>query len=157
MFVSLPLRAEPVPVIEGGREQEILALFRPHELGKQVTPGWKLWDVNVSPLAIRVECRGPAERRAAFRLIHPNAGDGVHTKSFVIQRDSAADPAGVPALELLAKAVGENDHGGFFRSVGVPRVEVAPNRTRFLSIPLVTFVIALAGMFLARRFTNRPA
>lgn len=157
VFVALPLAAEPMPVIEGGREREILALFRPHQLGNEVTPGWKLWDVKVSPLEIRVECRGPGERRAAMRLIHSSAGEGVATKSFVIQRDSAADPAGFPALDALSRAVAENDHGNFFRVLGVPRVEVTPNRTRFLTIPLVTFVVGLAGMLLARRFTNRPA
>lgn len=149
--------ADPVPVIEGGREQEILALFRPHELGREITPGWKLWDVNVSPLAIRVECRGPGDRRAASRLIHPSRGAGVSTKSFVIQRDSAADPAGFPALDRLSQAVTENDRGNFFRSMGVPRIEVTPNRTRFVAIPVVTFLLGLAGMWLTRRLRVRRA
>lgn len=150
VFATTLAGADPVPVIEGGREREILALFRPHELGREVVPGWKLWDVNVSPLAIRVECRGPGDRRVALRLIHPSSGEGVHSKSFVVQRENA-DPQGMAALQALEARVVENDRGNFFRSLGVPRVEVAPNRTRFLAIPLVTFVLALAGMWLTRR------
>lgn len=149
--------ADPVPVIEGGREQEILALFLPHELGKEVTPGWKLWDVTVSPLAIRAECRGPGDRRAAIRLIHPTSGEGAHTKSFVIQRDSAADPAGLAALDGLTRAVSENDRGNFFRSVGVPRIEVSSNHTRFIAIPIAACVLGLAGMWLTRRIRTRRA
>jgi hypothetical protein len=158
-FVTTWARAEPVPVIEAGREQEILALFHPHQLGKEVTPGWKLWDVNVSPRGIRVECHGPNAGRAAMRLVHPGGGggDGVHAKSFLIQRESGGDPAGSAALEKLTAAVVANDGGGFFRSMGVPRVEVAPNRTRFLAIPIATFVLALAGMLLARRIRGQRA
>jgi hypothetical protein len=155
LVAAMVASADPVPVIEGGREQEILALFLPHQLGREVTPGWKLWDVTVSPLAIRAECRGPGERRAAIRLIHPSGGNGVPTKSFVIQRDPAADPAGFPALDGLTRAVTENDRGNFFRTLGVPRIEASPNRTRFIAIPIVAFVVGLAGMWLTRRIRAR--
>ena len=157
VLVVTDAAADPMPVIEGGREQEILALFRPHLLGQEITPGWKLWDVKVSPLAIRAECRSPGDRRAALSLIHPSSGSGTATKSFVIQRDSAADPAGFLALARLSEAVTANDHGNFFRSLGVPRVEVTPNRTRFVAIPVVTFVLGLAAMWLTRRLRVRRA
>jgi hypothetical protein len=149
--------AQATPVIEAGREQEILGLFQPHVLGKEVTPGWKLWDVNVSPLAIRVECRGPEQKRAVIRLAHPSAGQGERTQSFVVERDPSSDPAGIPALQALSRAVANNDRGNFFRSIGVPRVEVSSNRARFLAVPVATFVLALGAMLLARRLKGQRA
>jgi hypothetical protein len=143
--------AQPTPVIEANRESEILALFAPHQLAREVTPGWKLWDIAVSPSSIDVECRGPDERRARFRLSHPSAASGEPTPSFVVVRDGTSDPAGNPAIDALVSAVKQNDKGGFFRVTALPRKPGAPAPTRFLFIPGLTLVLGLVGMLLSAR------
>ncbi len=145
LFASAGASAQGV--IESGREQEILALFRPHRLATEVTPGWKLWEVQVSPQSIRVEVRGPGDRRAAFRMIESEDP----ARSFRIERESAADPGGAIALETLEVAIRNNDHGGFFRTAVVPRKAQRADRSRFLAVPIVTTVVAVGVMVFVRR------
>ena len=109
-------RALAIPVIEPGREPEIVALFAPYTLGGDVAPGLRLMWIYVETTHIRAVVESPDGAAATLRLDHssraPAAGLlGAPSESFVI----SGEPTGHPALEALARAVRDNDRGGFWR------------------------------------------
>jgi hypothetical protein len=164
MFVGAPSAlAEDdarLPVITAGREQEVLALFKPYELGSVVAPGWKLQNVNISETSIRVEIVGPSEAKAVLRLeLSARDPSSVQTSSFAVHREATADPAGEKALDLLLEAVRKNDTGEFWRHASSrhapaegadgarrnpPRVKYAGVRRLALAAGAVVILTALA-------------
>ncbi|MCC6647133.1 MAG: hypothetical protein IT374_16365 [Polyangiaceae bacterium] len=118
------------PSIEAGREAEILALFAPISLGAEVTPGWRLMNVEVGARAIRCVVDGPGGAHATLTLSHPSsAPDARASRSFAL----VAEPAGHAALDALEARVMANDRGGFFRLRLPPPSDDAP-RTRSPSV-----------------------
>lgn len=114
-LLAAPALAAQEAVIEAGREREVLALLSPHSLAREVTPGWKLWNVSIGARAIELELRGPGDARALVRLAE--RGDAAeHSPSFGITRDAAArQGAARAAADALVAAVQNNDAGGFWR------------------------------------------
>jgi hypothetical protein len=115
--------AEPSPVIQAGREAEVLALFAPFGLGQEVRDGYRLWNVRIEPTRIQVELRDAADVPATFALVHGH--DGEHTASFSVRRDpSTKSGAAARATDALIDSAKKNDHGGFWLSLlvalGVP-------------------------------------
>ena len=110
--------AKGEPIIEPGREQEVLALFAPYALGKEVTPGWRLWGVNINRSNIKVSVRGPEDRDVGFLLDHPDREQkpDARSKSFAISlsEPARAGPAKGP-IDALVAAVQKNDNGRFWR------------------------------------------
>ncbi|MFO0759299.1 MAG: hypothetical protein U0359_22595 [Byssovorax sp.] len=138
LAASLPARraaAEPegpLPIIESGRDAEIRALTAPLTLDHEVSPGWTLAGISITPTAILFLERGPGAATATLRLEHPDrAPSPEHTASFALHREAKPGPDGkIPALttlDPLATAVRENDHGTFWRSA--PRIAPAPAST----------------------------
>ena len=124
LVLAVARLAVAAPVIESGREKEVLALFAPYELGGEVVSGWKLMNVRVAPDAIGVELEGPNGKTASFRLVHPDTAvpAAPRTRSFAVIRESAADQAIAP----LVVAVRRNDAGGFWKDApaAAPRPSV---------------------------------
>ncbi len=128
--------AEPVPVIEAGREDEIRALVLPYRTGTVVRDGFELESISVQRTFIRLLLRGPGDSEAALRLEHPSAtaalaegatspdGARLATRSasfaLLVEESPAAAAA---ALNALIDAVAANDPGHFWR---VERLAVAP-------------------------------
>jgi hypothetical protein len=107
------------PVLESGREREVLALFAPYTLGAEVTQGEKLWDVRIQATEIVVGLRGASGDRPSLRLVHASsAPPGAETsESFAIVRlMPSTDATGTAASQLLSEAVKRNDGGGFWRA-----------------------------------------
>ena len=115
--------AQPVPVIEAGREAEVQALFAPLELGDPLPEGWRFETIAIGATAIRagaIRGEGESVEEAALVLRHPDDPEaGSHrTASFAIAFEGPRAP-----LAPLARAVGEHDEGGFWRVEARPRGE----------------------------------
>jgi hypothetical protein len=104
------------PVIVPGREDEILALLAPHELGAELAPGWTLHSFSIDVATIHLWIAGSDERFARVVLEHPDAGsDGARElPSFALV--VAAEPAGSEAaLAELIATLERNDTGEFWQ------------------------------------------
>lgn len=113
------------PVIEPGREAEVLGLLAPYELGAEVTPEHRLTNVAIEAREITCEVRGPDETVARLHLAHPDAvPEPDRTSASFAMRLDASDDASRAALVALADAVGRNDAGGFFRVAAQPEPPV---------------------------------
>ncbi len=101
-----------VPVIEAGREQEVLALFAPYGLGDEVRPGWRLSDVRIEQTRIVARLAGPDEAEVEVRLEHPDEAEDARaeTRSFAVGWQGEAE-----AARAVAEAVARNDRGRFWR------------------------------------------
>ncbi|MBI5609710.1 MAG: hypothetical protein HY902_12630 [Deltaproteobacteria bacterium] len=97
------------PQIGPGREAEVLQLIAPYRDGADVLPGIRLQEVALSPTAIELKLQGPQGGSASLVFA---TSDG--PRSFVETRRQASSPALEPALQALAQAVGQHDHGTFF-------------------------------------------
>jgi hypothetical protein len=116
VLIGVSRSALAIPVIEPGREPEIVALFAPYALGEDVTPGLRLMWIKVEPTHIRAIVEDAGGPVATLRLDHtsraPKDGRiGERSESFVL----SGEPPGHPVLERLAGAVRGNDRGGFWR------------------------------------------
>jgi hypothetical protein len=108
------------PVLEEGREADVLALFLPHVLAKEVAEtGWKLWNVKIEASRIDVDLKGPDDASARFSLLHPDAvaNDGAHSASFAFVPSASKDPRALAAEAALVRAVQANDAGRFWRAI----------------------------------------
>lgn len=110
------------PVIEGGREAEVVALFAPHKLGDAIAPGWRLMWLRVEADHIEAVAEDARGEQATLFLHHRDyapAGAAL-TASFALTRtpEGASPEQGGAALEAMSRAVTANDHGGFWRASG---------------------------------------
>ncbi len=110
-----------VPIIEAGREEEILALFAPYELGGEVRDGYRLMNVAIDVSSIDVELVGPDDASVTLRLTHPDLAESslTATASFAVQHvaEGGSPP---PAADALIAAVRDNDEGRFYRRRAPP-------------------------------------
>lgn len=154
------------PVIEAGREQEIVALFAPHKLGGEVIPAWRLMNVRVQPSYIEVEIQGPG-RSAHLRLDHPS-GSTKHTDttpSFAITRgENAGEGDGKRAVDAVIEAIRKNDGGKFWRTTAEEKpagAEPAPAERRPISGIVIPALLSAAllgfgiAFFVRRRRAQR--
>lgn len=141
--------------IEPGREREVLALFAPYELGREVKDGWKLWNVGIARQSIQVELRGPNELKA-FLTLTERVDASEASASFGITRDAGcvSGPAR-PAADSLVAALGKNDAGGFWRARTVSTEqsrEASPSSPVAVAWPLGVALVSVALMlWVARR------
>lgn len=124
--------SDGLPVITEHREAEILALFKPFDLGKEITPGWQLADVGIQATRIEIKLAGPGKAAAGARLELPRRTPSAETTpSFSVIRDPGAPPDGAKALDALVDAVRKNDGGKFWPlAAPVPRVDDGSNAGR---------------------------
>jgi len=113
---SAAAQSEEVPVIEAGREAEVLDLFSPYTLTGDVSDGYRLMNVRVEPTHIVCELVGPDGATASVRLDHPDHAEGPdgETASFAVRREATTD-AGRSATDAIFFAVRDNDEGHFYR------------------------------------------
>lgn len=161
-LLSRGVSAQQVPIIESGREHEIVALFRPHQLGGEVVPGWRLMNIRVQPTYIEVEVEG-SDRSAFFRLDHPEASrhHSDSTKSFAISRgENATEGDAARAVTLLIEALRKNDAGEFWRERrAVASPQAVEQRSRGVWVPVIATGVVLAvvvgAVLVARRRKRR--
>lgn len=103
------------PVIVGGREGEILALFAPHQLGGEITPGWKLHSFDIDVGTITVWLAGPDDRYAALSLDHLDYGPpgAQRLQGFAAQIIEQPEGSEAALTELIA-VIDRNDGGRFW-------------------------------------------
>ena len=161
---SLLALSAPVFVIEAGREREIVALFAPVALGKELVPGWRLMNIRAQQTYIEVELVG-AERSAFVRLDHPDSAKEARerTPSFAVTRgDNAREGDGAHAATKLIELLKQNDRGTFWRTRasapdGGPAATPA-QRSRGIVIPVVvTVTVAALALALFVRRRKRPS
>lgn len=119
LAVAPVARATPptrVPVIEAGREADVLALVAPFEPLGNVTDTWSLVSVGIEMRLIRYSVADQAGSRAALVLRHPSTAPGAREKSpsFALEREGPDVDAATAALDALAQAVQRNDQGSFW-------------------------------------------
>ncbi len=108
-----------VPIIKAGREAEVLALFAPYQLGQEVTPGWRLWNVNIRPASITVELHSAAEPPEVLTLtlrhqVPKLKGSFATTQNFQLSYDQPPPESGLPAASALVEALRSNDTKPFW-------------------------------------------
>jgi len=106
------------PVIEAGRNSEIVALFAPTKLGDDIAPEWKLWGVAVHPTHVSVTAKHGAAIVPLFDLLHIDSGPpGSRTsRNFAIVPTYPAEPlSAMTAAAELMSAVERNDEGTFWK------------------------------------------
>ncbi|MDI1449364.1 hypothetical protein [Polyangium sp. 6x1] len=105
-------------MLPGGREKDVLALFAPFTLGKEIDAGFALWNVSIEQQRIVVGLREPKGREARLSLVHPEdtaaRAEAPRSSSFVALRDPTGDPAAEKAVTTLLEALARNDHGGLW-------------------------------------------
>ncbi len=130
------LAAAAPPVLEPGRERDVLALLAPFEDEGQVVDDVVLAGVRIRSdrvdLLIRRSAAGGSHALVTLRPLDPSAGRAVGS-SFRIVLPMDADAVLRQAAEALAKAVQTNDDGRFFpvpETVPEGAVEVASEPPR---------------------------
>lgn len=136
-LVSWAPRALAHPyMLPGGREKDVLALFAPYTLGKEVAAGFALWNVSIEQQRILVGLREPGGREARITLVHPEDDaarpDAPRSSSFVAVHGPAGDPAAEKAVATLLEALARNDQGGLWIA---PRPRAAPRSSGAAPIP----------------------
>jgi hypothetical protein len=118
-----PVLNVELPTIEAGRENEVLALFKPFGLGSEVLAGWKLENVSIQPQYIQCQLENKAEKRKVLLFItHEESTKNreLKSKSFVfygkpsLLAENAKSDAGTQASLRLVEAIRTNDPGGFW-------------------------------------------
>lgn len=150
-----PASAE-VPIIKAGREQEVLALFAPYQLGQEVTPGWRLWNVNIRQTSIVVELHSQSEppEVLALTLRHPVPkldSAFTTTKNFQLSYGGSPPEAGLPAANALVEAIRKNDTERFWHDTTPSFVEL-PKLLIWLTDPLLLLALVVGlvvGLFAA--------
>lgn len=144
LVCAFAARAWAQPVIEPGRERDVVALFAPHGLGDEIAPGWKLWGIDVQRSKIRVSVRGKAGDRPCLVLRHPSAAppDATRTKEFAVERLGSCPPA---VARALASAVQSNERGGFWR-VEAQDARVVHERTPQPPLRYVSWLLAALAL-----------
>lgn len=107
------------PVIEAGRETDIIALFAPHRTTQALAghPGWTFVGIGVAKQRIEATLVGPSGETSTLKVAWHGcvSDDDLISKSFGLTIEGAAGPA-----KTLANRVIANDTGGFFRSFAMP-------------------------------------
>ncbi|MBI3205133.1 MAG: hypothetical protein HYZ29_26580 [Myxococcales bacterium] len=135
-------------VIEAGREREVLALVAPYELGREVTAGWKLWNVKIERTEIVLELTAGPNEHARVTLSE-RAGGQEHSASFDIRRDPNA------ATAALASAIRANDRGGFWHAPPKRPATAAKHATRAHWWPAGVALAVIAAMLWVARARPR--
>ena len=115
VLVGTALASVGRPIIEPGRESEILELLAPHQLQEPVSPSWSLHSLSVDRATIHLWIAGPDQRFAHVTLDHPDqvAQPTFATPSFGVT--VVEQPAGSEdAVAVLLQALERNDDGSFW-------------------------------------------
>ncbi len=160
LLLSVRHASAKPPVIEPGREADVLALFRPFELGGEVTPGWRLWNVNIQSTEVRVELRGPGEppQRVQLLLTHPNdprTGEFDSSQSFKFFFPAAAHSTDNRAALAVAQAIKRNDQGSFWGVNTSPLLALTRDRLLQFALFVALVVWMLGAELLRMRKTER--
>ncbi len=116
-IVAAPAWADE-PVIEEGRERDVLGLFAPYELGGEVLPGWILSEVQIEPTRVIVAALGPRAERSEIVLVHEDAAESEEvTASFAVLRSPTDNEVARHVQTRLIEAVRRNDGGRFWRAI----------------------------------------
>ncbi len=110
--------ARKAPVIEPGREREVMALFAPYQAGGEPVEGWRLHSVQIQASSIHAVLSTEDGAAAKLVLDHvSNQPAEVTTGSFAIHFIGAQTPEAEAALRRVAGAVQRNDDGEFWKIV----------------------------------------
>ena len=117
VFVTSTIARATQPVIEQGREADVLSLLAPYTLGSEVGGGWKLWNVSIRETAIEIGLRDTGERDVTFVLVHPTqtSSNALRTPSFALAHDVPEEPEVRAARDALLESIRKNDRGKFWR------------------------------------------
>ena len=143
-----------VPVIEPGREAQVLALFAPYALGTDVQPGVRFSGISIDRSSITATVTS-SDGTAQLVLLHPRSPNAPsrRTVSFALRVQGNGDPRA--AAGLLADAVSQNDQTPFWRVVadtsGASQVGPVAPTLDGLSVDLALLALLLGLIFLALR------
>lgn len=103
------------PVITPGREDEVLALLEPHQLGDELSPGWTLHSFSLEVSTIVLWIAGPEAAHARVTLDHPeHAPSGARqTVGFALKIVDMPRGSEAAVRELVA-TIERNDDGSFW-------------------------------------------
>lgn len=108
-----------IPVIENGREGDIVELFKPYELSGPLADGWILGDVIVNWGSIDVEFEKPdSDEVVIFTMEHPSraAAEARKTQNFALVPGKGCDREDAArSLEMIFTAIETNDQGRFWK------------------------------------------
>jgi hypothetical protein len=101
------------PVVESGRESDVLSLLVPHSVGEKVAEtDWRLDEISIDQAEIELVLRSSSGR--AHLLLSPAVCDSEareRTRSFAIERHYAPDQGSVvTAFDALVAAVRQQDN-----------------------------------------------
>jgi hypothetical protein len=145
------------PVIPPGREPEILALFEPHALGDELTPGWTLHSMSVDKATVIIWVAGPHEAFAKIMLDHPDYGPrGAEPLPSFAWSVAESSPGAEPALAQLRGRIAANDDGRFWTSTPIADAGVVVEDVRARAVMgwlrdgllLALGLLAVLGMLL---------
>ncbi|NOY93490.1 MAG: hypothetical protein GXP55_20085 [Deltaproteobacteria bacterium] len=152
--------ARAQPVIQAGREQEVLALFAPYRLGGELPGGARLMNVAIqqSSITATVEREGHAARLV---LLHPQAATSSTSTSLSFSLRIEGDEQARAAALLLMEAVRRNDRLPFWRagvSSAAPttQLKVGPADGLAADGALLTLALLLAFLGLRRPGRREP-
>jgi len=112
----VPVAHSSEPVIEGGRETEVLDLFAPYRPGAPVVEGWLLHRIEIQPRRIVVLGLDPEGKPVSVIFDHPSRGPDDHqTPSFIAVVEGGDPDKNQVFLQALVAAVRSHDDGKFWR------------------------------------------
>lgn len=106
------------PVVESGRESDVLSLLVPHSVGEKVAEtDWRLDEISIDQAEIELVLRSSSGR--AHLLLSPAVCDSEareRTRSFAIERHYDPDQGSVvTAFDALVAAVRQQDNNSFYK------------------------------------------
>jgi hypothetical protein len=103
------------PVIIPGREDEILSLLEPHNLGDELSPGWTLHSFSIEIATIELWIAGPEQAYAKVTLDHPKHAPprAQETAGFALKIVDRP-PGSEAAIDELVATLERNDDGSFW-------------------------------------------
>jgi hypothetical protein len=104
------------PIIQPGREHEIIALLDPHALGDELAPGWTLHSFSIHTGTIDLWIAGPDDAHAHLTLDHLDYGppDAQRLEGFALAIVEQPPGSEAAVAELVA-TIERNDHGQFWQ------------------------------------------
>jgi hypothetical protein len=155
------LAAAARPVIEPGREDEVVALLAPHALGDALAPGWTLHSFDIRDSTIEVWIAGPGAVFAHIALDHPDFAPAGARRLTGFALTVGQQPVGSEAaVAELVSTIEHNDDGSFWREVAYASSERGPPEQQpwaidgLVCLGLATLV--LVGLA-ARQLRGAPA
>jgi hypothetical protein len=105
------------PVIPTGREDRIAALFVPHALGDELSPGWVLHSFHIETATVHLWIAGSDQVYAHLTLDHLDEApaDSLALSSFALTVLEQPPGSEAAVAELIA-VIGRNDDGSFWRT-----------------------------------------